>query len=233
MGGMKRIPIAMTAVLSLAALAAAPASARVIELGQVANSPAPSCIGSARDTNCRAITKTTAYPVRAGAAKAPMTVTADGRIVAFTVRVGKPTRKQNKFFKDTYGGTARVRLTTLKYGPKFSTTVTHQSDEVRLEPYFGKTVQIPLGKTLAVKKGEGVAITTTTWAPILAVNQSAEFSWRVSRSRGLCGNEGLGTQSALLGAGTKGTFGCFYSTALPTYTATLITLPKPPPVTKP
>jgi len=230
---MKRIPTALLALLSLALVAAAPASARVIELGQAANSPAPSCIGSANDANCRAITKTTAYPVRAGTVKAPMTVTADGRIVAFTLRVGKPTRKQNKFFKDTYGGTARVRLTTLHYGPKFGVTVTHQSDEVRLEPYFGKTVQIPLGKTLAVKKGDGVAITTTTWAPILAVNQGAEYSWRVSRGRGLCGNDGLATQSALLGAGTKGTFGCFYSTAVPTYSATLITLPKPPPVTKP
>jgi len=230
---MKRILIALTALLSLAALAAAPASAREIELGQITNPPAPSCIGSARDTKCRAITKTTAYPVRAGAAKSPMTVPADGRIVAFTLRLGKLTRKQNKFFKDHYGGTARVRLTTLRYGPKFAVTVTHQTDEIRLEPYFGKTVQIPLGKTLAVKKGDGVAITTTTWAPILAVDQGAEYSWRVSRGRGLCGPEGLAVQSALLGAGTKGTFSCFYSTALPTYTATLITVPKPPPVTKP
>lgn len=232
MGAMKRISTALFALLSLTLVAAAPASARVIELGQAANNPVPSCIGSAKDVNCRAITKTTAYPVRAGAVKAPMTVTADGRIVAFTLRVGKPTRKQNKFFKDTYGGTARVRLTTLHYGPKFGVTVTHQSDEVRLEPYFGKTVQIPLGKTLAVKKGDGVAITTTTWAPILAVNQGADHSWRVSRSRGLCGTDGLATQSALLGAGTKGTFGCFYSTAVPTYSATLITFPKPLPVTK-
>lgn len=233
MGGMKRIPIVLTAVLSLAALAAAPASARVIELGQSTANIAPSCIGSATDKNCRAITKTTAYPVRTGSVKAPMTAPADGRIVAFTLRLGKLTRKQNRFFKLQYGGTARIRLTTVSYGSRFGATVTHQSDEIRLEPYFGKTVQIPLGKTLAVKKGDGVAITTTTWAPVLAVNQSADFSWRISRNRGLCGTEGLATQSALLGAGTKGTFGCFYSTALPTYTATLITLPKPPPVTKP
>jgi len=228
---MKRIPTALLALLSLALVAAAPASARIIDLGQSSAIPAPSCIGSAKDTNCRAITETTAYPVRAGAVKAPMTAPADGRIVAFTLRIGKPTRKQNKFFKDHYGGTARVRLTTFKYGPKLSVTVTHQSDEVRLEPYFGKTVQIPLGKTLAVKKGEAVAITTQTWAPMLAVNAGQDNTWRASRTRGSC--ELFNVQTALLGARTKGTFGCYYTNEHPTFAATLITLPKPPPVTKP
>lgn len=228
---MKRIPIALLALLSLALAAAAPASARVIELGQSSNSPAPSCIGSAKDANCRAITETTAYPVSIAGAKAPMKVPADGRIVAFTLRVGKPTRKQNRFFKDHYGGTARVRLTTLKYGAKLSTTVTHQSDEIRLEPYFGKTVQIPLGKTLAVKKGDVVALTTQTWAPMLAVNAGQDSTWRASRARGGC--ELFNVQSSLLGVGRTGSFGCFYTNERPTYSATLITFPKPPPVTKP
>ncbi len=226
---MKRIRIALLAVPALALTAAAPASARVIELGQSTDSVAPSCINKASDTNCRAVTRTSAYPVQIGQTKAPMTVPADGRIVAFTLRLGKPTRKQNKFFKDTYGGTARMRLTTLKYGPKFSTTVQRQSSEVRLEPYFGKTVQIPLGKTLGVKKGEGVGFTTSTWAPILALGLARDNSWRSSRPRGSC--DLFGTQTALLGVGTKGAFGCFYSTARLTFTATLITTPTPPPVT--
>ncbi len=228
---MKRTGIALLAVPALALTAAAPASARVIDLGQDPAVPVPSCINTSSDTNCRAITKTTAYPVRTGQTKAPMTVPADGRIVALTLRVGKPTRKQNLFFKQTYGGTARIRLTTVRFGKRLAARVTHQSSEIRLEPYFGKTVQIPLGKTLAVKKGDGVGITTDTFAPVLTVNAGMDNTWRTSRARGSC--ELFNVETALLGVGTSGAFSCFYTNERPTYSATLVTLPTPPPVTKP
>ncbi len=38
---------------------------------------------------------------------------------------------------------------------------------MQLEPYLGQTVQFPLATSLAVKKGDIVALTVPTWAPVL------------------------------------------------------------------
>jgi len=229
---MKRFLIAASAVLAggLTALAG-PASARVIELGQTPAIPAPTCIGKDSDKACRAITKTTFYPFRYGTVTGPTVVPADGRIVAVTVRLGKLTRKQLTFFARNYGGTPRMRVTVLQVIRRLERKAVRQSAEIRLQPYLGKTVQIPLGRTLAVKKGNVVALSVPTYAPMLATPLPTDNVWRTSRASNAC--DLLAVQTALIPPGTSGNFGCSYTGGRPTYSVTLVTLPKPPPVTFP
>ena len=52
----------------------------------------------------------------------------------------------------------------------------------KIQPFFGTTVQFPLKTTLAARKGDLIALTVPTWAPVLAVNLPQENGWRASRA---------------------------------------------------
>jgi hypothetical protein len=104
--------------------------------------------------------------------------------------------------------------------------VTGQGPPQQLAPYFGTTVQFPLGRALNVRKGYLVALTVPTWAPALAVGLGNDSSWRASRARGRCDNTSAQTAQQTLGQNAQ--YRCLYRTARLTYSATLITTPKPP-----
>ena len=95
-----------------------------------------------------------------------------------------------------------------------------------LEPYFGTTVQFPLGTALNVKKGYVIGLTVPSWAPALALGMGNDTSWRASRARTACAEPGR--QSAQLDLRDLAQYRCLYRTARLTYSATLITTPKPP-----
>ena len=74
----------------LAALAcAAPASARIIEIGATAAQAAPTCPSSP----CRAVTRTTGYQAKVVDSRAEYVVPRNGRIVAWTISLGESTEK--------------------------------------------------------------------------------------------------------------------------------------------
>jgi hypothetical protein len=104
--------------------------------------------------------------------------------------------------------------------------VTGQGPPQQLEPYFGTTVQFPLGRALNVRKGYLVALTVPTWAPALAVGLGNDSSWRASRAEGKCADTSGQTAQQALGAIVQ--YRCLYRTARLTYSATLITTPTPP-----
>ena len=156
----------------LAALALAPAAqARVIELGADASRDAkPSCPddlpgGSAA---CRAT-----WAARARA-RNPFQIRRDGKIVAFTVALGKPDQTQINFFQNLYGGPPQVRLSILRKGKTRKTRLTHrllrQSDVYRVDRYFGSSPTFALDEPLRVSEGNIVALTVPTWAPAFAVD---------------------------------------------------------------
>ena len=102
-------------MLSAVALAAPGiASAKMIDLGAFDTSLKPGCPG----TPCYAISRTTGYQARSGSKKAPMVVSRNGRIVAWTIALGKPTSKQIKFFDSKLGGEATAQLTILSVTKK-------------------------------------------------------------------------------------------------------------------
>ena len=208
------------ATVATALAASAPASGKVIEVGR--SDAAPACPAAP----CLAVSRTTGYQIKVGDERNSFTVPEDGKIVAWSINLGKPTAEQIDYFDKNLGGQASARLTVLRLGKTlYSRTIT-QSPVQKLEPYFGTNVQFPLGRALNVRKGYLVALTVPTWAPALAVGLGNDSSWRASRAKGRCANTSTQTAQQTLGANVQ--YRCLYRTARLTYSATLITTPKPP-----
>jgi hypothetical protein len=203
----------------VAALAcAAPASARVIEIG---GKPAatPSCPA----TPCWAVSRTTGYQVKVLRSRSAYVVPRNGRIVAWTIGLSNPNNKQIDFFTSRYGE-ASAQLTVLRVGKRLYRRVMGQSPVETLAPYFGQSVQFPLETSIRVRKGQVIALTVPTWAPALTDVLNDGSSWRASRPRGKC--DDTDTQTAQTKLNVRTQYRCLYRARL-TYSATLITNPRP------
>src|ERR1044071_58961 len=212
----------MLAVATFAAAlaASAPASGKVIEVGRT--DAAPACPAAP----CLAVSRTTGYQVKVGDERSSFVVPEDGKIVAWSINLGTPTAEQIDYFDKNLGGAASARLTVLRQGKTlYSRTVT-QSPAQKLEPYFGQTVQFPLGRALNVKKGYVIALTVPTWAPALTPLLTDHSSWRASRPKGKC--DDTATQTAQSTLKQVAQYRCLYKARL-TYSATLVTRPVPNP----
>ena len=95
---------------------------------------------------------------------------------------------------------------------------------MQLSDYFGQTVQFPLDRALKVEKGNVIGLTVPSWAPALSTLTDDGSSWRASRGLKACDNTDSQTAQTAVGALTQ--YRCLYRARL-TYTATLITDPKP------
>jgi hypothetical protein len=237
-------------VVGAALCAPASASAAITELGTVANetAPVPSCPdtdGDGAASTCQVVTRTTAYQTKVGSKKDFMTVPKDGRIVAWSVRLAKPSTDEQSFFTDsgtTSSGSVKAALgkpsagiAVLRPGTKqrlFSRTVL-SSPVIDLTPYLGKTVQIPLEKTLPVKKGRIIALNVPSWAPILSIaGEPSTTSWRGARPAKRCGSGDDAAAFFLpstVSLGSIGNYSCLYQNARLTYSVTIITTPNPAP----
>jgi hypothetical protein len=208
--------------LALVLLPAAPSGAKIIEIGSASAPSAPSCPSNP----CQAVSRTTGYQAKVGAKRQVMTAPADGKIVAWTIRLGSPGKAQINYFNDNFGGAATAGISVLKPGKKLRHKVNGHSPVQRLQPYFGTTVQFPLDRSLTVRKGYLVALTVPSWAPALALGLDSGTLWRASRPTDACDEPGR--QSAQLALGNQVPYRCLYRTARLTYSATMITTPKPP-----
>jgi hypothetical protein len=65
-----------------------------------------------------------------------------------------------------------------------------------------------------------------TWAPALALGLGRDFVWKASRDVDAC--DDTQTQSAQVDLNDLARYKCVYRTARLSYSATLITTPKPP-----
>jgi hypothetical protein len=220
--GISLATLAILAVCALAVPSAAPA--RVIEVGALTTEqelPAPSC--PARP--CFAVSRTTGYQAKVGTNRGLMKVPAAGRIVAWTIRLSEPGRSQVAFFNRRLGGEASAGISLLKPGKRLFGRVMAQSPIVELQPFFGQTVQFPLETSLPAKKGQLLALTVPTWAPALATNLGGDTSWRASRPAGEC--DDTETQTAQGEIRDLAQYRCLYQRVRLTYTATLVTQPRP------
>lgn len=207
------------AVAALALAVAAPARAQVIEVGR--SDATPSC----PKTPCVAISRTTGYQVRVGSDGARFVVPADGKIVAWSITLGSPSRRQIGFFDKREKGRASAQLTVLRLAKtRQAARVVTQSPPQQLQPYFGTTVQFPLDRTLNVRKGYVIALTVPTWAPALTGLSRDGSAWRASRP--LTGCADTVTQTAQTHLKALARYRCQYRARL-TYSATLITRPRP------
>lgn len=216
-----RLRLLGPAALIALGLIPAGAQARIVEMGRTAAEPTPSCPGKP----CLAVSRTTGYQAKVGAERGLFEAPADGKIVAWTIRLGDPDKRQIAFFDKNYGGEAAAGITVIRPGRKLYARVTGASPIENLQPYFGQSVQFPLARSLTVKKGYIVALTVPSWAPALAIGFGNDHSWRASRPDDGCTNTEEQTAQTTPGAITR--FRCLYRTARLTYTVTLITDPKP------
>lgn len=219
----KLIPSA--AVLSAAAFLAlsAPAGADLVDLGKLDAAQKPGCPGDP----CFAISRTTGYRAKAGSVTSPMVAPRSGRIVAWTVSLGKPNSKQIKFFESKLGGASQAQLTILERSrdKKKRTTyiVVAQGEPMKLEPYFGRISTFALRRSLPIKKGQVVALTVPTWAPALATGLSTDFSWRASRTKAQCEDTQLPTAQTELRSSSV--YDCLYRGVGLAYSALMVATP--------
>jgi hypothetical protein len=215
----KALAFAFAACVALAGATAPAAAARIVEVGQAATEAAPTCPASP----CLAVSRTTGYQAKVVDSRETYVVPANGRIVAFTIRLGAPNRRQVAFFEDNFGK-ASAGLSVLRRGKRLFGRVVAASPIFQLGDYFGQTVQFPLDRALTVEKGNIIALTVPTWAPALTTLVEDGSSWRASRQLNGCDNTDRQTAQATVGALTQ--YRCLYRARL-TYMATLITTPKP------
>ena len=226
MQNMKRVALILS-LLSLSAIAVLMPSGSLATLTELGSTPtsttAPAMPPSCPNNPCLAVSRTTGFQAKVGTLRAPLSATRAGKIVAWTIQLGKPTTKQIQFFNTNEGGAASAGIAILRPGPKLAFRLIDQSPIVPLQPYFGETAQFPLDRSLTVAKGDVVALTVPTWAPSLALGYSNTTSWRASRARNKCSD--TTTQTGHVTVGSTVQYFCLYRTARLTYTATLISTP--------
>ena len=215
-----RLPALIAASVALVcAVAPSAASARIVEVGQAPTEAVPTCPASP----CLAVSRTTGYQSKVVDSRAHYVIPANGRIVAFSIRLGAPNKRQIKFFEDNFGK-ASAGLAVIRRGDRLFGRVVAASPVMQLSDYFGQTVQFPLDRALKVEKGNVIGLTVPSWAPALSTLTDDGSSWRASRGLKACDNTDSQTAQTAVGALTQ--YRCLYRARL-TYIATLITDPKP------
>jgi hypothetical protein len=215
----QRRSICSAAVACVAMLAVpAAASAKLVELGALPDGARGFC-----PENCQAVSRTTGYQAKVGPDRALYQAPADGRIVAWTIALGKPGPKQTAFFTERLGGESQAAIVVLAPEKKLVRRVVAKAPVQTLTDYFGSTVQFPLERSLPVKKGQYIGLTVPSWAPALQFGLASDTSWRASRPSDACLD--TATQTGLVGARAFAKFACLFRTARLTYSATFVTSP--------
>lgn len=216
--GRRRTLTAALAGFTVLAFAAAAPAATIREIGMTSSTfPTPGC-----PSQCSVVARVTGYQAQSGSARNPMVVPAAGRVVAFTVALGKPDANQLKYFTQNFGGKPEVRIAILKPVPhhKYLQLVA-ESEIFDLTNYLGSTPTFALATSIKAPKGSLIGLTTPTWAPAFATKRPSSDAWRSFRTN--CNNNTqVATHDRL---GTTHTYNCLYRGARLLYSATLIPNP--------
>jgi hypothetical protein len=235
---MKRSSLATMAAIGVApALLPAPAAAQIIELGAT-RTPlvAPVCPLGVRPQSCTIVlTQVTGLATVGDGLGSPTAVSTPGNIVAFTLGLSRldsnraTAKKDVHYLDSTYGGTTQAAISVLKpVGQRKLRrwAVVARSPVYHLQPYLGQVVQFPLATSLPVTRGEVVALTVPTWAPVLSFNLPArKFAYRQSRSANC--NRPAAANQAQVTLGATARYACDYPGTRVQYSATEVTTPVP------
>lgn len=220
--------------------AADSAPARVVVLGRTDATPPPSCPGkivnNVEVVPCRVEGHVTGFQAIAGGVPRPYEVPFDGKIVAWSITLSRPSRTDSAkttdevgFFNEFLGKPSQARIGVLRpvegsKPPQY--TLVRQSPLQTLNRYFGSTVIFALDHPLSVLQGQVVALTIPTWAPMFAFNVEDDNTWRGSRKPDHCSSkEDIQSGRPHQGVGKTKTYGCYYSNARLLYTATVVKQP--------
>jgi hypothetical protein len=216
------------ATLTVALGVAAVAPAHVSELGTTLDQQTASC-----PQDCQAVGQVSGFQIQVGTRKNPYRLRSYGKVVAFTVKLGKPNADQTTFFNKLFGGPPQVMLTVLKPVPRVKGkpatpnkyTLVSGSPLYDVSKYFGSEPTFALPRPLTIKPGYVVGITVPTWVPAFSVNLGNDMIWRSSRDPKSC--DDVRQDAAQTTRGSSRTYGCVYKTARLLYTVTYIPDPKP------
>ena len=239
MVGMRRnFLLAALAVVTIGVvLAPAATTGQIVELGSQTGTPlvAPTCPPGVAPANCNIILqRVTALATIRDGVSYPTKATKTGRIVSFSVGLSQlssstSSRQQDiNYLNQKYGGDPQVAIAVLKHvgkgGQKWQ--VVQQSSVFHVVRFLGSVTQIPLVKSLYIRPGQAVALTTPTWAPVLSINVTkSKFAYRQSRSGTTkqCGLPGSQNQAQKLGQTTD--YNCKEAGTRIEYAATEVTYP--------
>jgi len=187
---MKRAVTALAATILAAVLVPAAASAANIEIGVTA-SPiiAPTCPANAQGSACAIVlTHVTAYETRRDGVVNPTKIQEAGVISSFTLGLtgtSTITAKDIAFLDKNYGAPPEAQLTVLHQTGTSSHPayrVAAQSPVFNVQPELGEVAEFPLIAPLPVVRGELLALTVPTWAPVLSFElDTTKFSYAQSR----------------------------------------------------
>ncbi len=229
---------ALVAILAPSAADSAPL--RVLVLGQTPETPRPSCPGKIVNgveiKPCRVEGHVTGFQAMADGIAKPFEAPFEGKVVAWSISLARLSSHKTKtttdelgFFNELLGKPAEARISILRPVPKTNPPtykLVRQSPIQILNHYFGTTPIFVLDHPLVVLKGQVVALTIPTWAPMFAVEVSAENKWRGSRQRKHCvSKEDIENGRPQQAIGSTKQYGCYYSNARLLYTATLVKKP--------
>src|SRR5436190_23273305 len=109
----KKLLVAAVTILAILAVAAV-ATGRVAELGTTLDDHTAAC-----PDNCQAIGQVSGFQIQQGTRKNPYRLRSYGKVVAFSVKLGKPNASQIACFNKLLGRPPQTMLTVLlPYKPK-------------------------------------------------------------------------------------------------------------------
>jgi hypothetical protein len=247
---MKRLTLALAAALLIVGVVPGLASAQEIQVGSTTTAlSAPTCPQEATvaetESDCAIVlTKTTAYETLSDGVSSPTLITTPGLIDAFSLGIsglviqGATLSSELTTLNDSWGGPPSAQLTVLR--PVASNggvrwAVAAQSPVMPLQGYLGGVVEFPLSTGIPVVRGEVLAITVPTWAPILTFGLStSNFSYAQSHTQILTGSGASQKSScettatatlAQLTLGDQAQYTCAFQGTRVEYTALEVTAP--------
>ena len=152
-----------------------------------------------------------------------------GYLVAFSVTLGDPNGDQTEFFNNLWNKPASARISILDPAPvegdrrnnrQQRYRLVNQSEVYDVRRWFGKKAWFVPKQRIPVKKGQVIALTLPTWAPVLATDLRRRERWRSSRHPDLC--DELDRNAARQNIGTLRKFRCLHSTARLLFTALVV-----------
>jgi hypothetical protein len=244
---MKRAVSVLAATFVAAVLVPSAALAANVQIGVTKTAlVAPTCPADAQGTKCTILlTQVTAYETLGDGVANPDVVKQSGVVSSFTLGLTGTTTVTPTIYADEtqkYGGQPEAQLTALiptgtAASPSFR--VVAQSEVVKLRSELGQVAEFPLTTPLPVVRGEVLALTIPTWAPVLsfelAPTQFAYVQSRIGTRITVKAKTGTTTTSsckypsstnlAQVVVGELSNYGCTFSGTRIEYSALEITTP--------
>jgi hypothetical protein len=161
-------------------------------LGKTKASPRPMCPEKKVDNPqvkdlCEVTGQVTGFQRSADGKKGLFKVPEDGKIVAWSVDLSDPRKSERKTFGEAsetneFGKapTAGISIIRATDGKDFK--LKRSSPVMSVRSFYGQQPTITLDDPLGVRKGDVVALTTSTWLPAFTrINQTSQDAWVASR----------------------------------------------------